>query len=60
MEALLGFTLAIAACAWLALTIWFVVISVRFLRAGRKAFDRYLLLNQVPERVPKLASNHLA
>jgi len=44
MEALLGFALAIAACAWLALTIWFVVVAVRFLRSGRKAFDRYVAL----------------
>ncbi|HEV8569808.1 MAG TPA: hypothetical protein VGQ92_22435 [Actinoplanes sp.] len=44
MEALLGFALTIAACAWLALTIWFVVIAIRFLRSGRKAFDRYVEL----------------
>jgi hypothetical protein len=50
MEALLGFTLTIAAIGWLALTIWFVVISVRFLRAGRKAFDRYVELTAVQAR----------
>ncbi len=33
---------ALIGLAWLGLMVWLVVISVRFLRSGRKAFDRYL------------------
>lgn len=34
----------------LSLGVWVAVISVRFLRSGRKAFDRYLFLTSDPVR----------
>ena len=46
MEVFLGATITLAAIGYLALMIWFVVIAVRFLRSGRKAFDRYVALTQ--------------
>jgi hypothetical protein len=59
METLIGFVATLAVIGYLALMVWFVVIAVRFLRSGRKAFDRYVALNQ-PERLPRTASNHRA
>jgi hypothetical protein len=44
MEALIGFVATIAVIGYLTLMVWFVVIAVRFLRSGRKAFDRYVSL----------------
>lgn len=46
MEVFLGAVGTLAVIGYLALMIWFVVIAVRFLRSGRKAFDRYVALTQ--------------
>lgn len=34
----------------LAVALWVAVISIRFLRSGRKAFDRYLFVTSDPIR----------
>lgn len=38
--------ITVVAIAWLALSVWLVVISIRFLRSGRKAFDRYMIMTE--------------
>jgi hypothetical protein len=57
VEALVAFVVTLMVIGYLALMIWFVVIAVRFLRSGRKAFDRYLQLTQAPTLLPKVASS---
>lgn len=45
--------LILAVLAGGALQVWFIVISVRFLRSGRKAFDRYLETTLPPPVIPR-------
>jgi len=67
MEALIGFVAVIGVIGYLTLMVWFVVIAVRFLRSGRKAFDRYIKLTDPRqdspghhERLPRTGSGTVA
>ena len=56
MNSAVGFLIFLVVLAGLAFNIWLVVIAIRFLRSGRKAFDTYTSTVATQQAFSRLAA----